>query len=380
MDYSEEQLMIRDMARDFATAELAPHAADHDRDASFPTEAVKKMGELGLLGMLVPENYGGAATDNLAYSMALEEVAVGDGACSTIMSVHNSVGCLPILKFGSDEQKQEHLVPLASGEKLGAFCLTEPQAGSDASALKTRAVMEGNQWVLNGTKQFITSGSTADTAIVFAVTDPDAGKRGISAFIVPTNTQGYEVSSTEHKMGQRASDTCQIVFNDCKIPAGNLLGEEGQGYSIALANLEGGRIGIASQSVGMARAAYQAALDFSKEREAFGKPIAGHQSIAFTLADMATQIDAARLLTHRAARLRDLEQPCLTEASMAKLFASEMAEKVCSAAIQIHGGYGYLSDFPVERIARDVRVCQIYEGTSEVQRLVISRALIGERH
>jgi len=292
--------------------------------------------------------------------MALEEVAVGDGACSTIMSVHNSVGCLPILKFGTDEQKQEHLLPLASGEKLGAFCLTEPQAGSDASALKTRAVMEGNQWVLNGTKQFITSGSTADTAIVFAVTDPDAGKRGISAFIVPTKSEGYEVSSTEHKMGQRASDTCQIVFNDCKIPAGNLLGEE--------------------QSVGMARAAYQAALDFAKEREAFGKPIAGHQSIAFTLADMATQIDAARLLTHRAALLRDQQQPCLTEASMAKLFASEMAEKVCSSAIQIHGGYGYLSDFPVERIARDVRVCQIYEGTSEVQRLVISRALIGERH
>jgi len=339
MEYTEEHLMIRDMARDFATAELAPNSAQWDREATFPREAIREMGNLGLLGMLVPENYGGAATDNIAYSMALEEIAAGDGACSTIMSVHNSVGCLPILNYGSDEQKDEFLTALAR---------------------------VGNQWVLNGTKQFITSGSTADLAIVFAVTDPSAGKRGMSAFIVPTNTAGYEVASTEHKMGQRASDTCQIIFNDCKIPAGNLLGEAGEGYKIALSNLEGGRIGIASQSIGMARAAYQAA---------FGKPIFEQQSIAFSLADMATQIDAARLLTHRAAGLRNKGESCLTEASMAKLFASEMAEKVCSAAIQIHGGYGYLSDFPVERIARDVRVCQIYEGTSEVQRLVISRAL-----
>ena len=375
MEYTEEHLMIRSMAREFATAELAPNAAQWDREATFPREAVREMGNLGLLGMLVPENYGGAATDNIAYSMALEEIAAGDGACSTIMSVHNSVGCLPILKYGSDEQKDEFLPSLASGEKLAAFCLTEPQAGSDASAISTRAEMVGNQWVLNGTKQFITSGSTADVAIVFAVTDASAGKRGMSAFIVPTNAAGYEVASTEHKMGQRASDTCQIVFNDCKIPAGNLLGEAGEGYKIALSNLEGGRIGIASQSIGMARAAYQAALDFAGERVAFGKPIFEQQSIAFSLADMATQIDAARLLTHRAALLRNNGESCLTEASMAKLFASEMAEKVCSAAIQIHGGYGYLSDFPVERIARDVRVCQIYEGTSEVQRLVISRAL-----
>lgn len=379
MELSEEQLMIRDMARDFAKAELAPHAAQWDREASFPKHAIQQMGELGLLGMLVPESYGGSNVDNVAYSLALEEIASGDGACSTIMSVHNSVACLPILKYGSEEQKDDFLRPLASGEKLGAFCLTEPQAGSDASALKCRAEMQGNQWVLNGTKQFITSGSTAAVAIVFAVTDPDAGKRGMSAFIVPTDTEGYEVTSTEHKMGQRASDTCQIVFNDCRIPAGNMLGEPGQGYKIALANLEGGRIGIASQAIGMARAAYEAALSYAGEREAFGKPIIEQQSIAFMLADMATRIDASRLLTHRAARLRDAGSDCLTEASMAKLFASEMAEEVCSNAIQIHGGYGYLSDFPVERIARDVRVCQIYEGTSEVQRLVISRSLLGRQ-
>ncbi len=379
MEFSDEQLMIRDMARDFARAELAPNAADWDRNANFPKTAIQQMGELGLLGMLVPEKFGGSNVDNVAYSMALEEIASGDGACSTIMSVHNSVACLPILKFGTEEQKNDFLRPLASGEKLGAFCLTEPQAGSDASALKCRAEMQGNQWVLNGTKQFITSGSTAEIAIVFAVTDPQAGKRGISAFIVPTDTQGYEVASTEHKMGQRASDTCQIVFNDCHIPAGNLLGEEGQGYKIALANLEGGRIGIASQAIGMARAAYEAALTYASEREAFGKPVFEQQSIAFMLADMATSIDAARLLTHRAARLRDSGKDCLTEASMAKLFASEMAETVCSKAIQIHGGYGYLADFPVERIARDVRVCQIYEGTSEVQRLVISRSLPGRQ-
>ena len=379
MEHSEEQLMIRDMARDFAKAELAPHAATWDREASFPKHAIQQMGELGLLGMLVPETYGGSNVDNVAYSMALEEIASGDGACSTIMSVHNSVACLPILKYGTEEQKNDFLRPLASGEKLGAFCLTEPQAGSDASALKCRAEMQGNQWVLNGTKQFITSGSTADLAIVFAVTDEAAGKRGMSAFIVPTDTEGYEVTSTEHKMGQRASDTCQIVFDNCRIPAGNLLGEEGQGYKIALANLEGGRIGIASQAIGMARAAYEAALQYASEREAFGKPIIEQQTIAFMLADMATQIDAARLLTHRAAQLRDSGSDCLTEASMAKLFASEMAEKVCSNAIQIHGGYGYLADFPVERIARDVRVCQIYEGTSEVQRLVISRSLPGRQ-
>ncbi len=379
MKYTEEQLMVRDMARQFASDKLAPNAARWDQECEFPVSAIKEMGELGLMGMVVPEAFEGAETDSVAYAMALEEIAAGDGACSTIMSVHNSVGCLPIYRFGNDQQKQHWLPKLATGQMLGAFCLTEPQAGSDAAALKTTAQLintdNGPHYQLNGVKQFITSGKNADLAIVFAVTDPAAKKKGISAFIVPTNTPGYEVASVEKKMGQRASDTCQIIFNDCLIPASNLLGEEGQGYRIALSNLEGGRIGIAAQSVGMARAAYEHALRYAQEREAFGKPIFAQQAIAFKLADMATQIEAARLLVHRAASLRDDGEPCLTEASMAKLFASEMAEKVCSDAIQIHGGYGYLADFPVERIARDVRVCQIYEGTSDIQRLVIGRSL-----
>lgn len=373
--YTEEQLMVRDMARQFATAQLTPNAAEWDQNSTFPAAAIAAMGELGLLGMVVPEEYQGSATDTVAYAMALEEIAAGDGACSTIMSVHNSVACMPILKFGTDAQKDQWLPKLATGQMLGAFCLTEPQAGSDAAALTTRADRDGDNYVINGVKQFITSGKNADIAIVFAVTDKDAGKRGISAFIVPTNTEGYEVASTEKKMGQRASDTCQIIFNNCTIPPDNLLGEEGNGYRIALGNLEGGRIGIAAQSVGMARAAYDHALTYAQDRQAFGAPIISQQAIAFKLADMATSIDAARLLVHRAAHLREEGLPCLTEASMAKLFASEMAERVCSDAIQIHGGYGYLTDFPVERIARDVRVCQIYEGTSDIQRLVISRAL-----
>lgn len=379
MIYTDEQIMVRDMARQFAAEKLAPNAAQWDEHSEFPADAIKEMGELGLLGMVVPASFQGSETDSIAYAMALEEIASGDGACSTIMSVHNSVACLPILRYGNDEQQNQWLPKLATGEMLGAFCLTEPQAGSDASAISTKASLiqsdQGPVYQLNGVKQFITSGSTADLAIVFAVTDPDAGKKGISAFIVPTNTPGYEVASIEKKMGQKASDTCQIILNNCVVPAGNLLGEEGQGYRIALSNLEGGRIGIAAQSVGMARAAYEHALAYANERLAFGKPIISQQAIAFKLADMATQIDAARLLVHRAAQLRDQEKDCLTEASMAKLFASEMAEKVCSDAIQIHGGYGYLHDFPVERIARDVRVCQIYEGTSDIQRLVISRAL-----
>ncbi len=375
MRYTEEQLMIRDTAREFAAEQLAPHAARWDAECYFPREAISAMGALGLLGMVVPEAYGGSATDNVSYAMALEEIAAGDGACSTIMSVHNSVGCLPILRFGNEEQKQRWLEPLATGQMLAAFCLTEPQAGSDASALTTRATPHKGGYRLKGVKQFITSGSNADVAIVFAVTNPDAGKRGISAFIVPTDNPGYQVASIEKKMGQRASDTCQIVLDNCDLPADSLLGTEGEGYRIALSNLEGGRIGIAAQSVGMARAAYEHALAYSTDRHAFGQPIFSQQAIAFKLADMCTSIDAARLLVHRAATLRDDDQPCLTEASMAKLFASEMAERVCSDAIQIHGGYGYLADFPVERIARDVRVCQIYEGTSDIQRLVISRSL-----
>lgn len=375
MIYSEEQTMVRDMARQFASEQLAPNAASWDKNSEFPTAAIAAMGKLGLLGMVVPDEYEGSATDSVAYAMALEEIAAGDGACSTIMSVHNSVACMPVYKFGTDAQKDKWLPKLATGQLLGAFCLTEPQAGSDAAALTTRAELDGDSYRINGVKQFITSGKNADIAIVFAVTNKEAGKRGISAFIVPTDTKGYEVASVESKMGQRASDTCQIIFNDCTVPVDHLLGEEGQGYRIALGNLEGGRIGIAAQAVGMARAAYEHALHYAQERQAFGAPIISQQAVAFKLADMATSIDAARLLVHRAAQLREDGLPCLTEASMAKLFASEMAERVCSDAIQIHGGYGYLADFPVERIARDVRVCQIYEGTSDIQRLVISRSL-----
>jgi alkylation response protein AidB-like acyl-CoA dehydrogenase len=325
--------------------------------------------------MLVPEAYGGSDTGAIAYALAIEEIAAGDGACSTIMSVHSSVGCVPILKFGTEAQKKRFLPKLASGEWIGGFALTEPQAGSDASNLRTRARRDGDHYVLDGAKQFITSGKNGQVIIVFAVTDPAAGKRGISAFIVPTDTPGYEVVRVEHKLGLHSSDTCQIAFDEMRVPAQLRLGEEGEGYKIALANLEGGRIGIAAQAVGMARAAFEAARDYAKDRVAFGKPIIEHQAIAFRLADMATKIAAARHLVLNAAELKQSGQPCLTEASMAKLFASEMAETVCSDAIQIHGGYGYMADYPVERIYRDVRICQIYEGTSDVQRIVIARSL-----
>ncbi len=376
MHLTEEQTMVRDMARAFAQDRLAPTAAERDRSGAFPTAELAEMGGLGLMGMLVPEAFDGAASDHVAYALAIEEIAAGDGAVSTIMSVHNSVGCMPILKFGDAEQKERFLKPMARGEKLGAFCLTEPQAGSDASAIKTRARRDGNHWVLNGTKQFITSGANADVAIVFAVSDPAAGKKGLTAFIVPTDTPGYTVARTEDKLGQHCSDTCQIIFEECRIPAELMLGAEGAGYKVALANLEGGRIGIASQSVGMARAALDHAVRYAQERQSMGVPIIQHQAVAFRLADMATRVEAARQLVLHAASLRDAGVPCMKEAAMAKLFASEMAEKVCSAAIQVHGGYGYLNDFPVERIYRDVRVCQIYEGTSDIQRLVISRALV----
>jgi len=375
MRLTEEQLLLRDTARDVAQNLLAPHAAEWDRDGRFPKEALAELGRLGFLGMLVPPDYGGAGADHVGYALALEEIAAGDGATSTILSVQNSVGCMPILQYGSEEQKQRFLVPLAKGEQLACFCLTEPQAGSDAAALKTRARRHGNRWVVNGMKQFITSGSNADVALVFAVTDPAAGRRGISAFIVPTKTPGYRVASLEKKLGQRASDTAQLAFEDMELTPDLMLGSEGEGYKIALANLEGGRIGIAAQSIGMARAAYEAALAYAKEREAFGQKIIGHQAVAFRLADMATQIAAARGLVLEAAEKRDAGEPCLTEAAMAKLFASEMAERVASDAIQIHGGYGYVADFPVERIYRDVRVCQIYEGTSDVQRMIISREI-----
>ncbi len=372
---SDEQRLIRDSVRDYVQSRVAPFAADWDRDSHFPAEQLKEMAELGLFGMIVPEAWGGAGADYLSFALAIEEVAAGDGACSTILSVNNSVVCAPLLGRGSEFLKKTYLRPLASGEMLGCFCLTEAHAGSDAAALKTRAVRDGKEYVLDGSKSFITSGANADVAIVFAVTDPDAGKKGISAFVVPTDTSGYEVGTIEQKMGQHASDTAQIFFRDCRIPANHLLGDEGEGYRIALMNLEGGRIGIGAQCVGMARAALEVALAYARERQAFGQPIIEHQAVAFRLADMATKLEAARQLVHHAARLRDAGAPCLREASQAKLFASEAAEKICSDAIQTLGGYGYLRDFPLERIARDVRVAQIYEGTSDIQRLVIARDL-----
>ncbi|ANB36331.1 acyl-CoA dehydrogenase (plasmid) [Rhodovulum sulfidophilum] len=375
MMLTEEQDQIREAARAFAQGRLAPGAAARDRDHAFPRAELTELGELGFMGMLVPEAHGGSDTGMLAYALALEEIAAADGACSTIVSVHSSVGCMPILRYGTEEQKARFLPKMAAGEWIGGFALTEPQAGSDASALKTTARREGDHYVIDGAKQFITSGKNGAVVIVFAVTDKAAGKKGISAFIVPTDTQGYKVVSVERKLGQHATDTCALAFDNMRVPAENLLGAEGEGYRIALSNLEGGRIGIAAQAVGMARAAHEAALAYARERIAFGRPIVEHQAVAFKLADMATRIDAARLLVLRAAELRETGKPCLTEASMAKLFASEMAEEVCSAAIQIHGGYGYLADYPVERIYRDVRVCQIYEGTSEVQRMVIARGL-----
>ncbi|AYG62294.1 acyl-CoA dehydrogenase family protein [Rhizobium jaguaris] len=375
MIFSELQQQIRDLARDFARERLVPGAARRDREHLFPREELKEMGELGLLGMLVPEAYGGSDAGVVAYAMALEEIAAGDGPCSTIMSVHSSVGCVPILKFGTEEQRQRFLPKLASGEWIGGFALTEPQAGSDASNLKTRARRDGDHYVLDGAKQFITSGKNGHVIIVFAVTDPDAGKKGITAFIVPTDTAGYEVIRVEEKLGLHSSDTCQIAFSGMCIPIELRLGAEGEGYRIALANLEGGRIGIAAQAVGMARAAFEAARDYARERTAFGKAIIEHQAVAFRLADMAVRIEAARQLVFHAASLREAGLPCLSEASMAKLFASEMAERVCSDAIQIHGGYGYMADYQVERIYRDVRICQIYEGTSDVQRMVIARNL-----
>ncbi|MEB6590444.1 acyl-CoA dehydrogenase [Pseudomonas asiatica] len=372
---TDEQQQIADAVRGFAQERLKPFAEQWDKAHSFPKEAIEEMAALGLFGMLVPEQWGGSDTGYVAYAMALEEIAAGDGACSTIMSVHNSVGCVPILRFGNEQQKAQFLTPLASGAMLGAFALTEPQAGSDASSLKTRARLDGEHYVLNGSKQFITSGQNAGVVIVFAVTDPAAGKRGISAFIVPTDSPGYQVARVEEKLGQHASDTCQIVFDNVRVPVANRLGAEGEGYKIALANLEGGRIGIASQAVGMARAAFEVARDYANERQSFGKALIEHQAVAFRLADMATKIAVARQMVLHAAALRDAGQPALVEASMAKLFASEMAEKVCSDALQTLGGYGYLSDFPLERIYRDVRVCQIYEGTSDIQRMVIARNL-----
>lgn len=375
VELTEEQVMIRDMARDFARNEIAPHAQAWEQAGWIDDALVAKMGELGLLGMVVPDEWGGSYIDYVAYALAVEEISAADGATGTLMSVHSSVGCGPVLNYGSDGQKQQWLEKLASGKAIGCFCLTEPQAGSEAHNLRTRAELKDGEWVLNGAKQFVSNGKRAQLAIVFAVTDPDLGKRGLSAFLVPTDNPGYRVDRMEHKMGIRASDTCAVTLSDCRIPAENLLGERGKGLSIALSNLEGGRIGIAAQALGIARAAFEAALGYARDRVQFDKPIIEHQSIANLLADMHTRINASRLLVLHAARLRTAGKPCLSEASQAKLFASEMAEWVCSKAIQIHGGYGYLEDYPVEKYYRDARITQIYEGSSEIQRLLIAREL-----
>ncbi len=375
MILSEQHQMIRDALRDFSQQQLAPNAARWDREREFPHDALKQLAALGAFGVAVPQEQGGAGLDYLSLALVIEEIAAGDGGVSTIISVNNCPVCSIGMSYANEAQQRDWLMPLAKGDMLGAFCLTEPHAGSDASALRTTARRDGDSYVLNGVKQFITSGKHADVAIVMAVTDKAAGKRGISAFWVPTNTPGYIVARIEEKLGQHSSDTAQILFEDCRIPAANLIADEGMGYKIALSGLEGGRIGIAAQSVGMAQAAFDAALLYAKDRQSFDKPLFEHQAVQFRLAEMATQIEAARQLVWHAATMKDAGIPCLKEAAMAKLFASEMAEKICTEAIQIHGGYGYLVDFPVERIYRDVRVCQIYEGTSDIQKILIGRAL-----
>ncbi|PUE39028.1 acyl-CoA dehydrogenase family protein [Limnohabitans sp. Bal53] len=372
---SPDQEMIRDAVRDFAQRELWPHAAEWDKKHHFPKEAHKGLAELGAYGICVPEELGGAGLDYLTLALVLEEIAAGDGGVSTTISVTNCPVNAILMMYGNAAQKAQWLTPLAQGQMLGAFCLTEPHVGSDASALRTTAVKDGDEYVINGVKQFITSGQHGDVAVVIAVTDKGAGKKGMSAFLVPTSAPGYVVARLEDKLGQHSSDTAQINFDNCRIPAENLIGQEGEGYKIALSSLEGGRIGIAAQSLGMARSALDVAIDYAKQRESFGTSILNHQAVGFRLADCATQLEAARQLIWHAASLRDAGRPCLKEAAMAKLFASEVAEKVCSAAIQTLGGYGYVSDFPVERIYRDVRVCQIYEGTSDVQKIIIQRAL-----
>ena len=370
-----DQEMIREAVRDFAQKELWPNAARWDKEHTFPRDALKGLAALGAYGICVPEEFGGANLDYVTLALVLEEIAAGDGGTSTVISVTNCPVNAILLNFGNARQRKEWLTPLAQGQMLGAFCLTEPHVGSDASALKTTAVRDGDSYVINGVKQFITSGKNGDVAIVIAVTDRSAGKKGMSAFIVPTSSPGYGVARIEDKLGQHSSDTAQINFDNCRIPLENLVGQEGEGYRIALGGLEGGRIGIAAQSVGMARSAFDVALEYAKQRESFGQTIFNHQAVGFRLAECATKIEAARQLIWHAASLWDAGRPCLKEAAMAKLFASEMAEEVCSAALQTLGGYGYVSDFPVERIYRDVRVCQIYEGTSDVQKIIIQRSL-----
>ena len=375
MILTEEQEMFRDTARRFSQEKLAPFAADWERDNHFPKEAFEEMGRLGLLGINVPEEWGGAGADHVALALAMEEVAAGCAAVATVMSGHNTVGNAPIQVYGTEAQKERYLRPMAAGDLLSCFCLSEPHCGSDAAALRSRAVRNGDKYILNGTKQFVTTGSNADIALIFVKTDPDAGKNGISAFIVPTDSPGYNVVRVENKMGLKISDTCQVALENLEVPGEQRLGEEGEGLKIALSNLEGGRVGIGALGVGVARAALEAALAYAKERETFGKPIIKHQAVAFRLARMAMQVETARQMVMHAAELRDAGRPCIKEASMGKLHASEVAESVCSDAMQIHGGYGSLNDFPVERLYRDARICQIYEGTTDIQCLVISREL-----
>lgn len=376
MILTDEQEMIRDTVRNFAQQSVFPEAEKRSKNRIFPQEQLEQMAQLGLLGMLVPEEYDGSASGYLSFVLAMEEIAAADGALSTIMSVHSTPCTTALIKFGNEDQKQRFLKPMARGAFIGAFALTEAGAGSDAAALKTKAVRDGNDWIINGSKQFITSGKNGGMTIVFAVTDPSAGKKGISAFLVPTDTKGYSVSKIEEKFGQHASDTCALNFDEMRIPAENMLGAEGEGYKIALSNLEGGRLGISAQAIGMARAAYEYALTYAGERETFGKPISQHQAVGFKLADMATQIELARTMLHHTANLRDHDMPCTKEACMVKLFSSEMAEKVIHDAMQVLGGYGYLDDHPLARIYADARVCSIYEGTSDIQRLVIGREIL----
>jgi alkylation response protein AidB-like acyl-CoA dehydrogenase len=376
MILTDEQEIIRDTVRSFARERVAPEAEYRSKNALFPKEPLQEMAKLGLLGMLVPEEWGGSGSGYLAFVLAMEEIAAADGALSTIMSVHSSPCTTALVKFGTEAQKEKFLKPMARGEFIGAFALTEPAAGSDASAIQTKAVKDGDDWIINGAKQFITSGKNGGMTIVFALTEPAAGKKGISAFLVPTDTKGYHVTKIEEKFGQHASDTCALSFEDMRVPQDFMLGTAGEGYKIALSNLEGGRLGISAQAIGMARAAYEFALDYAQERQSFGKPLTAHQALSFRLADMATKIELARTMLHHTATLRDAGAPCTKEACMIKLYASEMAEEVIREAMQILGGYGYLEDYPLARIYGDARVCSIYEGTSDIQRLVIGREIL----
>lgn len=374
---NEEQRMIRAMVREFAREVVLPTAAERDRTKEFPAENLKKMGELGLMGMNVPPEYNGAGVDSVSYSLALQEIGYACASTAVVMSVHNSVACGPVYLYGSEYQKETYLKPLAAGKMLGSFALTESSAGSDPASQKAKAVKDGDSYVINGTKLFITSGKNSDLTVVTAYTDREKKHGGISAFVVEKGTPGFHVGKEEDKMGLRASDTVELIFEDCRVPSENLLGQEGDGFVIAMASLDGGRIGIASQSVGLAQACLDAAVSYAKERVQFNKPISRFQGIRWMIADMATQIEAARLLTFNAAAMKDRGENFSGAASMAKVFASEMANKVAYHAIQIHGGYGYMKEFPVERYYRDVRVFTIYEGTSEIQRKVIANHIIG---